>query len=48
MNRIDRINEYGVKEVPDIFICDEFGDILYYSKALKKVDFIPEGKNKWR
>lgn len=48
MNRIDRINEYGVKEVPDIFICNEFGDILYYSRTLKKVNFLPERKNKWR
>lgn len=52
MNRIDRENEYGIKEVPDVFICDENGEILYYSRTLKRVDFTPltpmYGKEKWQ
>ena len=47
MNRLDRKTEYGVKEVPDIFICDENGNILYYSRTLKRVDFIPLYGKKW-
>lgn len=49
MTKTDRLSEYGVKEVPDVFICDENGEILYYSRVLKRVDFIPlyEKKN-WK
>lgn len=48
MNRFDRKDEYGVKEVPDIFICNEDGNILYYSRTLKRVDFTPLYGKKWR
>lgn len=41
MNRADRINEYGVKEVPNLFICDKEGNVLYYSRWLKKAEFSP-------
>lgn len=48
MNSISFKEEYGVKEVPDVFICNANGDILYYSKTLKRVDFTPLYGEKWR
>ena len=36
MNNKKFENSYGIKEVPDVFICDEDGKILYYSVATKK------------
>lgn len=47
MNKADKIFRYGIKEVPDVFICNEKGDILYYSDTLKKVSFIPKEDNLW-
>lgn len=37
MNNKKFENSYGIKEVPDVFICDEDGKILYYSVATKKM-----------
>lgn len=37
MNNKDFKDSYGIKEVPDIFICDEEGEILYYSTVTKKM-----------
>ena len=37
MNNKKFENSYGIKEVPDVFICDEDGKILYYSVVTKKM-----------
>jgi hypothetical protein len=47
MNRLDRIDEYGVKEVPDIYFCNGNGDVLYYSRTVKRVDLYPSTNGTW-
>lgn len=48
MNKLDRIDEYGVKEVPDIYFCNGNGDVLYYSRTVKRVDLYPSTNGTWR
>ena len=48
MNKTNRINQYGVKEVPDLYVCNENGDILYYSNTLIRVDLYPTTTGSWR
>lgn len=48
MNRANNIFEYGIKDIPDMFICNEKGEILYYSIALKKISFIPKSDKLWK
>lgn len=48
MNKTNRTNQYGVKEVPDLYVCNENGDVLYYSDTLIRVDLYPTTNGPWR
>lgn len=48
MNKTNRTNQYCVKEVPDLYVCNENGNILYYSNTLERVDLYPTVDGFWR
>lgn len=48
MNKANKINLYGVKEVPDLYVCNKNGDVLYYSETLTRVDLYPTTDGSWR
>ena len=39
MNSIDKLESFGIKEVPDVYFCDEEGNILYFTQLVKHIKF---------
>lgn len=44
----DMLDAYGYKEVPDIYLCDENGNILYFTDVTKTMVLSQMGNKNWR
>lgn len=44
----DMLDAYGYKEVPDIYLCDENGEILYFTDATKTMILSQSNNKNWR